>query len=38
MRSQEQLARARAIVALICAAYESEGIENEQAMAILWVL
>ena len=38
MRSEEELARARAIVALVCAAYEAEGIENEQAMAILWAL
>ena len=38
LRTPEQLARARAIVALVCAAYEADGHPNEQAMAIFWVL
>ena len=38
MRSEEQLARARGIVALVCAAYEANGSGGEQAMAVLWAL
>ena len=38
MRTPEELARARAIVALVCAAYEANGSGGEQAMAVLWVL
>ena len=38
MRSPEQLARARAIVAMICAAYEAEGYPSREAEAIKWVL
>ena len=38
MRSEEELARARAIVALVIASYEDVGQPNEQAMAILWAL
>ena len=38
MRSEEQLARARAILAMICAAYEAEGRSGDEAAAVLWVL
>ena len=38
MRSQEQLARARAILAMICAACEAKGHPSREAEAIKWVL
>ena len=38
MRSQEELARARAIVAMIFAACAAEGRPPDEASPILWVL
>ena len=38
MRTPEELARARAIVALVCAAYEAQNLPSDGAEAIMWVL
>jgi len=38
MRTPEELARARAIVALVCAAYEAEGRSGDEAASVMWVL